>query len=225
MLTANKSLNDLRALAKDERLRRLERSGSSQEGDLAGLLADRRLARLETVGWGSSFNVFDAMGVADHEIRHSSFLAFFFDPKESHGLGTAFYKLFCEHPDVKIELGKIPSENEVSVATELDHTDISVEDEANGITAVIENKIYALESPRQLNQYHDASERWHSGPRQHHYLFLSLQKDQRPSDPRWKPIHYNVVVDVVSHLLERDDLDKDVRFALRQYKELLISKL
>src|SRR5690242_12497482 len=38
------------------------------------------------------FNVFDALGISEVEIRHSNFLAFVLDPTESHGLGDLFLK-------------------------------------------------------------------------------------------------------------------------------------
>jgi hypothetical protein len=36
------------------------------------------------------FNIFDALGIKDAEIRHSNFLAFILDPAESHGHGQLF---------------------------------------------------------------------------------------------------------------------------------------
>src|ERR1700733_11376670 len=42
------------------------------------------LAELEALV--SRFNIFEALGVVNAELRHSSFLAFLLDPNESHGL-------------------------------------------------------------------------------------------------------------------------------------------
>src|SRR5687767_11343308 len=39
------------------------------------------------------FNIFDALGIARAEIRHSNFLAFILDPAESHGQGQVFLKV------------------------------------------------------------------------------------------------------------------------------------
>src|SRR5229473_5999283 len=38
------------------------------------------------------FNIFDALGLTRHEVRHSNFLAFILDPAESHGQGQIFLK-------------------------------------------------------------------------------------------------------------------------------------
>ena len=38
------------------------------------------------------FNIFDALGIVNAEIRHSNFLAWLLDPGESHGMGGLFLK-------------------------------------------------------------------------------------------------------------------------------------
>lgn len=38
------------------------------------------------------FNIFDALGIARVEIRHSNFLAWLLDPAESHGQGSLFLR-------------------------------------------------------------------------------------------------------------------------------------
>src|SRR4051812_16528808 len=38
------------------------------------------------------FNIFDALGIAQAEIRHSNFLAFILDPAESHGQSQLFLR-------------------------------------------------------------------------------------------------------------------------------------
>src|SRR6185312_1981262 len=38
------------------------------------------------------FNIFDALGIARAEIRHSNFLAFILDPAESHGQSQLFLR-------------------------------------------------------------------------------------------------------------------------------------
>ena len=43
------------------------------------------------------FNIFDAVGIAHVEIRHSNFLAFILDPAESHGLEAVIEQpRFCQ---------------------------------------------------------------------------------------------------------------------------------
>ena len=42
----------------------------------------------------SSFNVFDVLGVANYEIRHSNMLAWLFNPSEPHGFSDKFLRRF-----------------------------------------------------------------------------------------------------------------------------------
>jgi hypothetical protein len=58
---------------------------------LEALVVDNSdLERLETML--DQFNMFEAMGAVRREVRHSDFLAFLLDPRQSHGLGDAFVK-------------------------------------------------------------------------------------------------------------------------------------
>ena len=40
------------------------------------------------------FNMFEALGLVQSEIRHSNFIAWIMDPKETHGMGDYFLKRF-----------------------------------------------------------------------------------------------------------------------------------
>ncbi len=40
------------------------------------------------------FNIFDALGIVNQEIKHSNFLAWLLDPAESHGQGGLFLRAF-----------------------------------------------------------------------------------------------------------------------------------
>src|SRR2546421_1704315 len=51
---------------------------------------NEELSKLEELLGG--FNIFDAVGIADAEIRHSNFLRWLLDPSENHGLGSLFLK-------------------------------------------------------------------------------------------------------------------------------------
>src|SRR5688500_12157734 len=73
-------------------LRTLMSLNPSSLPDLAALerfvVDNDELAELETkIG---RFNVFDALGVARAEIRHSNFLRWLLDPADSHGQGSLF---------------------------------------------------------------------------------------------------------------------------------------
>jgi hypothetical protein len=65
------------------------------------------------------FNIFDALGIARAEIRHSNFLAFLLDPTESHSHGPLFLKAILM--DL---LKQAPRENRALSLVDLDGTDL-----------------------------------------------------------------------------------------------------
>ncbi len=65
-------------------------SNSDARAALRALVEDSDFRRLRKLL--DRFNIFEAIGVVRQELRHSDLLAFFLDPKGSHGLGDAFVK-------------------------------------------------------------------------------------------------------------------------------------
>jgi hypothetical protein len=217
---STEKLLGLRTLKQDQRLGDLGRH--SLVAQLERLDSDKRLARLDNVAWGKRFNIFDALGVTDYEIRHSNFIAFFFDPLESHNLGSSFYKLFCK--EMMIKLPREPERGKLKVDRELDHTDIQIDDEVNNIAIVIENKWHSRESYKQTYHYGIQAKKRH-GQKDLHLFFLTL--DKHPGSPAsgWENLHYTVINKVVSVILKENSLTPEVRIALSQYKDLLTTKI
>lgn len=58
------------------------------------IVANAQLERLESLI--KKFNLFVALGVVHHEVRHSTFLAYLLDPNQNHGLGSLFLKRFLQ---------------------------------------------------------------------------------------------------------------------------------
>src|SRR5215212_7785715 len=75
-----------------------EREDSAAEAErkaLEALVVDNPdLECLE--GLVGRFNVFEAMGAVNQEVRHSDFLRFLLDPNASHGLGDLFARRFLQ---------------------------------------------------------------------------------------------------------------------------------
>jgi len=44
----------------------------------------------------NDFNIFTALNITDHELRHSDFLSWLLNPNESHGMGDYFLILFLK---------------------------------------------------------------------------------------------------------------------------------
>ncbi len=127
-------------------------------------------------------NIFNILKIEEREIRHSNFLAWLLDPKESHGLNEYFLKWFlyelsciCEDAERKfIEIDLIEKVDwryvsvyrEEPVKSNSENTkflDIFITYEPKnglgGFTLTIENKIWTKDSKNQLSDYYGAIER------------------------------------------------------------------
>jgi hypothetical protein len=108
-------------------------------------------ARLRDGRWHRDWNVFDVLGRTRLEDAHSDALAWLFDPREAHGMGTAAIKAF---------LGKsweeLPDREIVSVTTRrrLDAKSvIDIEVVGRGWWLAVENKIHSFEARGQAKKY------------------------------------------------------------------------
>jgi hypothetical protein len=127
------------------------------------IVANPDLERLESLI--RKFNLFVAMGVVHHEVRHSTFLAYLLDPNQSHGLGSLFLKRFLQAAMASNPLvGLTPVDIEVwraegvKTLREWENIDITLRDDANRIAVIIENKIDSAEHSNQLQRYFETSE-------------------------------------------------------------------
>jgi hypothetical protein len=122
----------------------------------AKLLLDRDFLNLELTL--SKPNIFTALKIANREIRHSNFLAWLLDPKQTHGLKTLFLKLVLADifHDERIkelstsDVANLPLEKAI-IKREWGNIDILIH--INDVVIVIENKIWSGESGTQLNTY------------------------------------------------------------------------
>jgi hypothetical protein len=190
-------------------------------------IANDDLERLEALL--NAFNIFEALGVARQELRHSDFLAFLLDPRQPHGLGDRFLKRFlqCALHGVAEMLPISPVEIEL---TSLDHMipyrelrniDILLLDEEQRIAVIIENKIGSGEHSNQLARYLNSVRRdyadWRVIP-----IFLTPD-GAAPSDLTYLAIDYGTVSKVILSLAEsrRSNLEPEVYGLLQHYAKLL----
>lgn len=122
------------------------------------ILKYKEIAKLS----GERYNIFKIIGLTSDEVRvHSKFIGNLLNPKGSHGQGYLFLKKF-------IELNAIENFNYKTATLHIEkdigkvcgeyggRIDILLED-INSKTIIIENKIYAKDSPNQLKRYHNYS--------------------------------------------------------------------
>lgn len=112
-----------------------------------------------------TFNPFSVLKIENYEIRHSNVLGWLLDPNESHGLGDFFFKkvvsqIILENEEIvseeinllDIHLGDF---NDSIMRREEKNIDILVRSPSNNLLLLIENKIHATESEKQLKKYLD----------------------------------------------------------------------
>jgi len=124
---------------------------------------DDLLALEEMIG---RFNIFDSLGIARTEIRHSNFLAWLLTPGESHGQGDAFIKPVLMDilrkarqqgttpPTSPVELDGADLRG-VDVRREWRNIDLLITCEQPSFVIAIENKIDSGEHGNQLQRYEE----------------------------------------------------------------------
>ena len=142
--------------------------------EINSILKEDDIKKKESLGRGERFNIFSTLGVAHYEVTHSAIIACFLNPKESHGQGDKFLRLFLDTIGDSI----INNTSQATVYTEYStpdgRIDILIEDENHTHGIIIENKIYAEDQPEQLNRYDKfAQSKYHNDNYSIYYLTLT----------------------------------------------------
>lgn len=184
------------------------------------------LQRLESLI--AQFNIFKAMGIVHQEARHSDFLSFLLDPSAKHGLGDKFLKCFLlrallEAPDLPIAPIWIDlmAMDEAVVRREWQNIDILIEDPANRLVIVIENKILSGEHGNQLAHYL-LTARKHFPDATLIPIFLTPE-GTTPSDEHYISMTYDAIAEAVETTLEThfSVLGPEVRTTMQHYVTML----
>ena len=170
------------ATASDEALASLDRTHAFLQNSAA-------LRQLEDKV--RAFNIFEALGVGQREIRHSRLLAWMLKADASHAQGGLFLRRFlsllCQRNALRVDLGGLRPE-EFEVECEDDRIDILLLNHSSRVVCAIENKIHATQSKGQLNRYR-------LGLKQRYpnytavFVFLTL-RGEVPSDESWTCLTY-----------------------------------
>jgi hypothetical protein len=187
-------------------------------GDLKSLQAKFKLR--------NDFNLFDAVGMQRQEIRHSRFLAYLLDPRNPHGLGSGFLRAVLVQA---VSTNRPPNVSALRVETadldlstvycERDHFDVSVEIPSLKLLFVIENKIDALESQNQLNNYRKlAIDRYTD----FNFLGVFLTVTGYQGDNKaWSAMGYEMIIAALKRACEHASLPPDSDMAIRHYIALI----
>ncbi len=185
----------------------------------------------------NEFNLFEALGTINAEIRHSNFLAWMLNPNGSHGLGDTIVKRLLQRaliqvgddrPFTPVDLDLMDM-SDLEVRREWADIDLLLITPENGIVVAIENKIRAPESKGQLEKYRTRvlkdfpAEGDGNGRRWRHlFLFLTIDGDP-PSDSAFIAISYFKLVELLDATVRNRDaaLSPDVKMAMQHYVQML----
>ena len=161
------------------------------------------LLRLESLL--ARFNLFEAVGVVRHELRHSDFLAFLLDPSRNHGLSDIFLREILQTVrPATLDLDALDL-TQAYVFREWHHVDILVVDDVNRLAVIIENKVDTGEHSGQLSRYY-ADVRSHFPEHEIIALYLTPDGDgDAPTDDRY--LYLAVSYSQVCQIIEKITLD------------------
>jgi PD-(D/E)XK nuclease superfamily len=149
-------------------------------------------------------NIFRALAIERHEIRHSSFFAFLLDPGENHGLGDILLRKFLRDifADNRAQ-GRtlfdadLMDFRQVDVRREWRNIDILIDFPHDVI--VVENKVDSSEHSKQLSRYKGVVD-GEFGAKRKHFVFLTpLGSD--PADESDQKVYINYSYEQIASIL------------------------
>lgn len=171
------------------------------------------------------FNIFDALGIVNAEIKHSNFLGWLLDPAESHGAGDLFLKAIlmdmtrgapCPTFPRPLDLYAATLDN-VRVWRERLKVDVLILSTSPPFVVAIENKVKASEHGDQLSTYADRVAKSYVGIPA---LFVYLTPDgDDPSEANWMAYSYADLHDALSraHKITAWDSHNPASLVLNDY--------
>ena len=183
----------------------------------------------------NEFNPFKVLRIQDHEIRHSNVLAWLIDPNGHHGLGDTVFKNFLfEILKDHMVLGTLRIEDVIGasfedlyVLREWRKIDILAVSETNDTLMVIENKVNADESKKQLGDYVKIiNEHDKYGKYKKVFVFLTLDGTAPKGSDSYVIFTHEQVYDIVRSTVEirKDYMNSKVYDFIQQYLKVLEGK-
>ncbi len=178
------------------------------------------------------FNIFEAVGIARQELRHSDFLAFFLDPCQNHRLGDSFarrllQKVLIAARDSAPPLSPVHLDSwdlgRLAVRREWQNIDLLLVDQPNRLVVLIENKIDANEHSGQLGRYLRQVQAEYPPSEWRHLAIYLTPNGEAPSVADYLPADYSIVADAVEGVAEarRPALDPAAYGLMIHYARML----
>jgi hypothetical protein len=211
------------------------------EIELKELILDEDFTSLQNLV-NEEVNLMDILKVSHKELQHSNFLAWFFNPIESHNLGDFALKEFIKIYFKENKYLNLGNETGLSVFdfVQLDFGDLEIRREyknidliflsqKNEFCIVIENKIYSTEKAGQLEKYRKIIESEYPKFKHKIYIYLSLENQEisEIGQDNYVQLNYDHIIKLIDQVLSSNRLklaDK-TRFVFEQYLQTLKSML
>lgn len=195
---------------------------------LQSLVEDLDLIEDELSKWINPTNIFSILKLSRNEIRHSNFLSYLFDPKESHGYDDNFLKDFLKLCVTDETEGQqtisyfdvaLSDYSDMFIYREKANIDFLLVSEKNKLIVCIENKIDASELAHQLKKYQDYVETTYKG---YNHLFVFLTPNGiKPSKEEWKKVSYDDVVRILERRQSLKRVESKVDVLINDYIDML----
>jgi len=188
---------------------------------------------LETIGKElNSFNPFSVLGIGHKELQHSNFLAWLLRPNDNHQLDdyflTAFLSLISSiRPKDKIELFLQNLQGTI-IYREWNNIDLVIVNEGIKTVVIIENKVRAKLSDKQLLRYFNQAESYWDDDWKKHYIYLTalprtLEKDD--AEMGYENIHYGQILEILEKINSEISPDEEIKIFIQQYIENIKVKI
>jgi hypothetical protein len=177
----------------------------------------------------SSFNIFEAVGMARQEIRHSYFLSFLLNPSEAHYFGDLFLKkllitalLSFETPPFSAIEIDIANLEDAEVKREYKNIDILIYSSSEKIVVAIENKVDSSEHSNQLCRYRKIIETDFSGY-QKILIYLTKEGDIASDPENWYSLSYETIARCLDDMCIQHSakMNNDVQSLMIHYSTLI----
>lgn len=209
------------------------------ESQLKELILDEDFTNLQNLA-SEEVNLMEILGVAHRELQHSNFLAWLFNPNESHNLVDFAIKEFIKLYYRENQFEDLGLQTKLSVFdfVHLDFDDLEIKREyknidlillskKNEFCIVIENKIYSREGKGQLKKYRSWIENEFPNFKHKIYIFLSLFEQDISEEEQnyYLQLDYTHIVKLIEQIIQTRNLADKSRFVFEQYLQTLKSML
>ena len=177
-------------------------------------------------------NIFQILRITNNEIRHSNFLSWLLDPKESHKLGDIFLKRFLREVFSSDKFGDIDQVDvegmdlsKVEIQREWKNIDILIILE--GVVVCIENKVLSKEHSNQLKRYKEIIEKQFPDYQQTFVYLTPDGEDSEEETDTYEPISYEFIVDSLDRILSvyGESLNEQVKNYIKDYVTIIKREL